>query len=238
MKNSRFHLYATSLLVCASASLNATAAEASALTEDSARPPYLPWTVGVEAGTTGFGGSGSWRFANHWGLRFGGDFLEDSDNNMEIKGIHYDTKLRLLSEPLTLDIYPWHKHSFHISLGMMFNQNQLTGTATDSGTITIGGIEYPTPLVGTLNMKIVQQPVNPYLSIGGNFFYFDRAHHWALGGELGVVYAGDATASLNRTGPPSAAIDAAMVIEQGRLQDYADRYRWYPVLKLAVSFSF
>ena len=34
-----------------------------------------------------------------------------------------------MSEPFTFDIYPWKEHSFRISVGLQFNQNQLTGTA-------------------------------------------------------------------------------------------------------------
>jgi hypothetical protein len=87
-------------------------------------------------------------------------------------------------------------------------------------------------------MKVRQQPVNPYLSIGGNFFYFDHAHHWAMGGELGVAYTGDASASLNRSGPSNPAIASALQGAKDRLHDYADQFRWWPVVKLGVSYSF
>ena len=121
------------------------------------------------------GGSISWRFADHWGARVGFDYWEYSDSGLAIKELTYDAKLRLMSEPLTLDIYPWKEHSFHISVGLQFNQNRLTGTTEDTGIIVAP------PGAGTLNLHIEQQPVNPYLSIGGNFFYFDRAHHWGPG---------------------------------------------------------
>ena len=136
-----------------------------------------------------------------------------------------------MSEPLTLDIYPWKKHSFHISAGLQFNQNQLTGTAVDNGSII------PPAVLGTLHLNVEQQPVNPYLGIGGNFFYFDRAHHWAMGGELGVAYTGEPKVSLtsSRSGP---VIDAGLRYEQNRIHDYATKFEWWPVVKLAASYSF
>jgi hypothetical protein len=148
-----------------------------------------------------------------------------------------------MSEPLTLDIYPWKKHSFHISVGMLFNQNELTGTSTGLGPITIGGQTFLFPDVGTLNLKVQQQPVNPYLSIGGNFLYFDHAHHWALGGELGVAFTGDTTVSLSRSGgfangALNAAINAAVSREQQKAQDWASQLKWMPVVKLMVTYSF
>src|ERR1017187_8704426 len=92
--------------------------------ETLAPPDYRPWTVSLEAGTVGVGGSVAWRFADHFGARLAVDGIATSDSQLGIKGINYDSKLRLLSEPLTFDLYPWKEHSFHISLGVMFNQNE------------------------------------------------------------------------------------------------------------------
>lgn len=195
-------------------------------------PAYRPWTLGLEAGTTGLGGSLAWRFSEHFGVRSGFDYFEYSDGGFAIKDLTYNAKIRVMSEPLTFDIYPWEKHSFHISVGLQFNQNRLTGTAEDAGNII------PPEKLGTLSLKVEQQPVNPYLSIGGNFFYFDHAHHWALGGELGVAYTGEPDVSLNRTGPPSALLDAAVRYEQQQVKEYAEKFMWWPVVKLMVTYSF
>lgn len=194
--------------------------------EPPVRPDYRPWTLGIEAGTDGiFGGSFGWRFSDHLGTHVGFDYTEASWHQLGIGGITYDAKLRFMSEPLTLDVYPWQKSSFHVSLGMLLNQNELTGSATDTGNIVING---------ALEVKAQPQPVNPYLSIGGNFFYFDHAHHWALGGELGVAYTGGARISLSGPG----AADAVANGVQHALQRYADQFQWWPVAKLAVTFSF
>jgi hypothetical protein len=239
----RKYLYIAGVIICIGAGLTATAAEeTNNPAEPPSRPLYRPWTVGAEAGTEGiFGLFGSWRFSDHVGVRLGADFTQDSISAFSIHDIKYDAKIRLLNEPLTLDVYPWQKHSFHVSFGWLLNQNQLTGSASDTGTIIIGGMPFPSDRVGSLNLKIEQQPVNPYLSIGGNFFYFDHAHHWALGGELGVAYTGDPKVSLTRSGPGgplSPLIDAALSVEQNRVQHYANQFTWWPVAKIFVSFSF
>jgi hypothetical protein len=80
--------------------------------------------------------------------------------------------------------------------------------------------------------------VNPYLSIGGNFFYFDRAHHWAMGGELGVAYTGDPDTSLKRSGPAAPLVDQAVRGAERKLDDYANKFQWWPVVKLNVTYSF
>ena len=243
MNHIKQYLYAAGVIACAGIQITARAAEATDNSADSSsRPPYQPWTVGAEVGTPGIGGFGSWRFSDHLGVRAGFDYFQWTENNLSIGDFRYSTKLRLMSEPLTLDIYPWQSHSFHVSVGMMFNQNQLTGTSSGFGPVTIGGQTFTFSDLGVLDLKIQQQVVNPYLSIAGNFLYFDHAHHWALGGELGVAYTGTPNLSLTSSGALSGgghdAINAALGQEKQKAQDWANQFTWFPVVKLMVTYSF
>ena len=253
MKSKRIHAGVACLMMCTAAVFLATAEEetntapVSTLGTNSAsapemalRPDYYPWTFGIEGGSQGLiGGFGKWRFSDYVGLGLAGDWTEDSKSAVGIKGTDYDAHIRLLAEPLTLDVYPWRKYAWHISFGWMFNQNQLTGSATFHPTITIDGQPFPIDQVGRLDLKIQQQPVNPYLAIGGNFFYFDHAHRWAFGGELGVAYTGDPKVDLTRgSGQPSTIIDAAVAAQESRTKDWAKQYQWWPILKLNISYSF
>ena len=225
-------------MACLGASFTATAADTTNnVTELASRPDYREWTVGLDAGSTGAGVFGSWRFYDYLGVRAGFDYFQWTENNLSIADFRYSATARLMSEPLTLDIYPWKAHSFHISAGILFNENQLTGTSSGFGPITIGGYPIHFEDMGVLNLKAQQQLVNPYLSIGGNFFYFDHAHHWALGGELGVAYTGDTTVSLTSS-RHTAVIDAAVNYEQRKAQDWVNQFKWWPVLKLMVTYSF
>jgi hypothetical protein len=87
-------------------------------------------------------------------------------------------------------------------------------------------------------MNVKQQPINPYLGIGGTFLHFDRAHHWGLGGEIGVMYTGDPEIDLSRTGPPNAAIDAVLKGAEGRLKVWAEQWQWLPLVTLKLTYSF
>ncbi len=86
-------------------------------------------------------------------------------------------------------------------------------------------------------MRYEQQPVNPYLSLAGNFFYFDRAHHWSLGGELGVMYIGTPRLSLSQTGGTA---DASADIQQHKnaLERDLKRLPVWPVLNIALTYAF
>lgn len=209
---------------------------------DTAPPAYHPFDVGLEVGTTGPGISASWRFMDQLGVRAGLNYLT-YDRNGTIKDVNYDANLRLASEPLTLDWYPWDTRSFHVSAGIALNETRITGVGdTTSGTVTLNGHTYNPGQLGTLNLRIKQQLVNPYLSIGGNFFYFDHAHHWALDGELGAMYTGKPSVSLTHSGGngtvPQSQINADLAAEQEKLQKFANDLKFWPVLKIGVNYSF
>jgi hypothetical protein len=192
--------------------------------------PYQPITVGAEAGTTGFGGGANWRFSNHFGVGGAFDYLSASYNR-NIQGNDYSVKLLLQSEPVTLNWYPWKNHSFRVNVGALFNQFHSTGTATGNN-LDLNG----TPYTGTLNLDLKQQPVDPYLSIGGNL-YFDKRHHVSLGSELGVFYTGEPRVSLTaNTVPPANPADVQA--EQDQIKHYARYAEFWPVLKVSLNFSF
>jgi hypothetical protein len=196
---------------------------------DAPPPSQLhPYTVGVQIGTLGPGATVSWRFQDHFGVGAGFNYFSYSMNNRKIKDDTYNAKLRLMSEPLTLDWYPWETSSFHVSVGGLFNQNHITGSGT--GTLTVNGTTY----VGTVNLDIKPQPVDPYLGIGWNV-YLTKSHHWSLAGTLGVLYQGDAKVSLSSVPADPTGTVAA---EQAVVQKYANDLKVYPVLELGLNYSF
>jgi hypothetical protein len=190
--------------------------------------PYQPVTVGGEIGTTGFGGGANWRFSNHFGIGAAFDYLSASYHH-SIQGNDYDVNLLLQSEPVMLSWYPWKHHSFRINAGALFNQFHSTGTAAGNN-LDLNGTTYS----GTLNLDLKQQPVNPYLSIGGNL-YFDKGHHVSLAGELGVFYTGEPRVSL--TANP-AANQSDLQAEEEQIKHYARYAEFWPVLKVSLNFSF
>src|SRR5436190_9447543 len=66
------------------------------------RPDYWPITLTGEIGTTCAGGNASWRFADHLGLRAGGNYFAYSYSG-DIEDIRYNSDVRMMSEHLSLD---------------------------------------------------------------------------------------------------------------------------------------
>ncbi len=104
-------------------------------------PNYRAVTIGVDAGTTGFGGSASWRFSDNFGVRGGVNYFsydtEEFTYTTKPNGVgsqeqKFDVTLRLLSEPIALDYYPSASSAFHISFGVLVNQNRFEATVKNS----------------------------------------------------------------------------------------------------------
>jgi hypothetical protein len=232
---------AASIMACAICFLGTASVRADESAET--RPDYRPFSIGADAGTAGFGGSVTWRFCDHFGLRAGADYMSYNHSGT-IEGVYYTGKLQLASEVLTADWYPWTSSSFHLSGGVAFNENKLTSSGVDNNVITINGNSYGPgqgQSLGTLNLVIKQRLVNAYLSIGGNLLYFDPGHRWALTGELGAMYGGKPKVALTSTGAsgaPQSQINADIATEQQKVQHYANYLQFWPEAKLGVSYSF
>jgi len=227
---------------CVAANLSTQTVNAA---DESGAPDYRPFTLGVEASSTGPGLALDWRFSDHFGARAGvnGFFGSSIDiGNRDIEGITYDTKLKLMSEPLALDIYPWKSSTFRVTVGILLNQNELTGKGVPvfnsppgQYEFNINGVWYQAGPngIGDLNMKFEQPAVAPYVS-GGMRISLDKAKHWSLGGEVGVAYTGnpDVTLSTSSGLVPQQDLDA----EAQQIEDAA--WKFYPIVKVSMNYSF
>jgi hypothetical protein len=82
-------MLAATLPACAGIAPSANAADTPPPDLKTGRPPYGPFTVAAEAGTTGFGGSLLWRFTDLLGARAGADYFSYSDYNFTPMHISY-----------------------------------------------------------------------------------------------------------------------------------------------------
>ena len=196
-----------------------------------ATPSYRPFSIDAEAGTTGYGGAATWRFADHLGVRAGLDYFQYSFS-ANVQDAKYNLRIHLMSEPLALDLFPSRNSTFHLSLGALINQNQFTGANGSAQNITINGSPYFIP-ANALSLKLKQPAVLPYASLGGNLYLGSR-HHLFLSGELGAAY-GRWNASFTDSSGISASDLAA---EKSKVQNGANKVPVWPIIKIGIGYSF
>ena len=201
-------------------------------------PDYRPFTLGLEAGTTGVGGSAHWRFLNHFGVGGGFNWLNVSFPELEGDNVRIEADLKFQVAPLTLDIYPFKKRSLRISVGMAYNGNEFSGSSTYTEATVIGDNTYSPDEIGTLSLEAkLGNRFVPYVGIGGIAFHFDKAHRWSLGWEVGLLFSGKPEVSLKSSNTvPGLAEDLER--ERQSIEDDLSGLRFYPVAKIALSYSF
>jgi hypothetical protein len=187
--------------------------------------------LGARIGTTGIGGDFGFGIVPTLGGRIGYSAGSVS-RDVETTDVNYDAKMKLSNLNLLLDWSPL--GPFRISAGFIANDNKIDmngtgnpGTAFQGSTVT--GQVKP------------DKSFAPYLGIGyGNVwtagvnFYFD----------LGIMFQGSPQVSLqvncsaSTTPAQCAAAQSQGEAERQRVQDKVDKYKYYPVANIGITFGF
>lgn len=152
--------------------------------------------------------------------------------------LHYDGKVNLYHGGLYLDFFPApNTIGFRLTAGMLIGGDNIDATATSmTGTYTINGVNYST-LGESIHAKARFPTVRPYLGIGFGHTPVAQKGFSAFF-DAGVAF-----------GRPHVDFDvpADIVAEAGQenvdaekqeLQDKADKLRFYPIVKVGVTYRF
>jgi hypothetical protein len=200
--------------------------------------------VGVTGslGTTGIGAHVSVPVMPNLNARIGINALRYNYDG-STSDLDYDFKLKLRTFDALLDYFP-QGTGFRLTGGIVFNGNKIdaVGRPTPGGTYTLNGRTYPAALAGTLDGRIDFRNVAPYLGIG-----WDNAagkeKGWSFSSDLGVMLQGSPRTSLTSIGctapaPVCAQLAADVAAENVRLNEEADDFKAYPVLRFGASYRF
>lgn len=143
-------------------------------------------------------------------------------------------------------IFDWHPNQsmFYLSGGVIYNQNEVTVTATPkNGTYTINGHEYTVNDVGSLSGKLSFDRLSPYFGVGlGNPIRGTK--NWNFTAEAGVMIEGIPKTTLGvRCGPGLLTGDCQQLqgdveIEEKYLKNAFEDYKLYPVVSLGIAYRF
>lgn len=148
--------------------------------------------------------------------------------------IDYDAKLKWRSVGVYGDWYPM-PSPFRVTAGLAFTDSKVAATGTSDTVLVINGRSYDA--VGEAVYGRIEWPsVMPYVGVG--FGHNRPSRGWGFFGDLGVLI-GKPKAHLTATPGLLQQVGAAeLEAERRELQDKADDYGVYPVLKIGVSYTF
>jgi opacity protein-like surface antigen len=210
-----------------------------------ASPVQADVGVSADIGTTGFGLHLSAPLQENLNARIGVNYLHYSYNG-NTSDVDYDFKLKLTSLEALLDWFPT-QSQFRISTGLVYNGNKIdaTGKSNSTGSYTLNGNTYNASNAGRLDGKVDFRKVAPYLGIGwGNALAKDKG--WGFTSDLGVLFQGSPNTSLVNSGcnlPDLPGVSCAdlrndVAAENVKLRDKADSFKFYPVVRVGVSYKF
>jgi hypothetical protein len=212
-----------------------------------ARPGAAQLAVAAQAGTLGIGGALEWPLAPALAVRAGGSYFHGGSRSERAGGNRYAAHLELGSAAALLD---WHPTTggFRLSAGLLYDANRLVGDTVPSaaGTYTIGNLQLPASLVGTLHGKVDFPSLAPYLGLGWGAAPRAGPGFGAFV-DLGVAYQGRPRVTLTPEPPPGSPLanPAALALlapelarEEAKVEQKIDGYRYYPVLSLGISYRF
>jgi hypothetical protein len=229
---------ATTTVACLMLGVGATGAAQGAPAPQS--PPtegsHLNASIGVSAGTLGFGVQAGKLLFSHLGVRAGFNYFRFTLTHT-LSDVAYSAKLRLQNIPALVDVYPWGRGPFHLTGGLVFNQNQFTGTGVpDSTGFTINQHHYSKAQVGVLNAAIKYPSTAGYGGLG--FGTSARNSLVAPLFDIGAVFS-TPHVTLGATGAASnPQLASDLQAQQSKTQHDVRKFRVYPVLSTGIMLRF
>jgi hypothetical protein len=290
LKPNAFHR--TLLLLAASASLLAQSApaqsdssqsfapaagQASSTTPTHARkPPYAPpapfshLALGGGISAMGINMQAALNEGPHLNMRAVGNYLTYSVNNVKIdggggsNGVNVSGKLNFASLGVAMDYYPFPRHGWRLSPGvMLLNQNGIAagGESSPGTSITLGSQQYYSDSAALFainaNLGLNTRKQAFTMTTGWGNMISRSGGHWSFPFELGAAFTGVPTIKINLTGSactnqadaagngPSCVNMATNATAQSNLNAQIAKYRndlnllqVYPIFSFGAAFNF
>ncbi|MGC3873673.1 hypothetical protein ACPF7Z_10425 [Halomonas sp. GXIMD04776] len=195
------------------------------------------WSVGAEVGTTGYGGSISYRFHDNLALTAGYTGFTYDGLEYETDEADYEGDFDMDVYGITFDYFPFGGR-FFLSAGAVKPDIAMlvVGRPKDGQSYEFNGTTYSAQDVGTLRGDVtLGDSIQPYLGLG-----WRGSHKSGLGvfAKLGAFLT-DAEVNLDASNPtndPQLRQDIQQ--EEDDLQDDVDEFGVYPVAVVGLEYTF
>lgn len=195
----------------------------------------------------------------HMNVRATGNVFNYTANNITTNGFDVDANLNMASAGVSLDVYPFPKHGFHVSPGLLFyNKNAADATFKVAGgtSFTLDNYTYyassTNPVEGTGTFGLHSQ--NPAFTITGGWGNVipRKGGHWSYPVEVGVALIGSPTVNIALSQGQVCDVNGLNCVDvatdqdvQANLQAQVAKYKsnldplkTYPIVSFGVAYAF
>lgn len=221
--------------------------------------PFTHMALGAGISPLGVNLSAATNLTRHLNLRANGNVFNYNINNLSTNGFTVNGKLNLASAGASLDYYPWARHGFRVSPGLLFyNKNGANATFTaQSGTsFSLNDYTYypsaTNPVVGVGKFGLNKRNPAFTATTGWGNMIPRSGHHLSFPFEIGAAFVGAPSVDLNLVsgdvcdGQGQNCVDVTTdPTVQSNLQAQVAKYRSdaealqvYPIVSFGVTYSF
>jgi hypothetical protein len=195
----------------------------------------------------------------HMNLRATGNAFKYTASDISTNGFNVDAHLNLASAGVSLDFYPFPKHGFRLSPGVLFyntNKADATFSVTGGTSFTLDDFTYyastTNPVKGTGTFGVHSQ--NPAFTIttGWGNVIPCKGGHWSFPFEVGVALIGSPTVNVALTQGQVCDVNGQNCVNvatdadvQSNLQAQVAKYKsdldplkTYPIVSFGVAYAF
>jgi len=199
-------------------------------------PQITAWT-GVSTlgagGTVGFHDPG-----DLIGLRGNANFFRLGFNFIQTQS-HSRAEATFQNESIYADYYPFHGN-FHVTAGVVFNQNSANYSSTPQVTGALLGFithTHYTGAIGNVHGPISFNPVSPYFGVGYNV---NSGRHLTFTADVGAIYQGNGRIAMTTTGLLSSMPQFTQEIEANgyKADKMISKMAFYPVISFQIGYRF
>jgi hypothetical protein len=208
-------------------------------TANAAEPGEI--SIGVKGGTLGIGLEAGLDLNTYVGLRAGVNYIK-FDFDSTISNIDYTFEPEFFNGSLLLDLHPF-DNAFRLTGGAYINNNKVDVTGSYRGGMVPDELQGFSSLIEQLEVagSVEYNTFAPYVGIG--WTTNQSGPGWGVDFDLGVMFQGTPTVSELSFNDPWGLGDTALgkrVLEQERkaIEDELDKYEYYPVASVAVTYKF
>jgi hypothetical protein len=235
--------------------------EAAVSTQPTATPSTAPFSrvaIGGGIGLMGINLQAATILNRYTNVRLSGNVFSYTVTGISSNGFNADGTLNFASMAVSLDYFPWPRHGFRLSPGMMaYNQNavSMNATVTPGHSFTLNHVDYYSSATNpvTAKAKLGLNATNPAFSMttGWGNMISRRGGHLAFPFEIGAAFVGTPSLDITLAGTAcnsmgqncvNAATDPGI---QSNLNAQISKYRKdldplkvYPILSFGVSYNF
>jgi hypothetical protein len=221
--------------------------------------PLSRIALGVEVSPLGIGGQMAINLNHYMNLRGAGSGFNYNIDNLSTNGFNVNAKLNLASARASLDLYPFPRHGFRLSPGVLFyNQNAAAAVFTAQGgtSFTLDNHTYYTSLTspvsgsGSLTLH-TQKPAFTATTGWGNVIP-RRGGHLSFPFEIGAAFIGPPVLKIALTSGEVCDANGkncvAVATEKSAQTDLAAQtkkysndlnpLRTYPIVSIGIAYNF